>query len=123
MKEVLEQWILDGADWPDDIVLEPRKRLPKTILICGACLNLILELNCVSCHYEGKVKRDLRLDTKEHASATDYGDYSLEMPWRVIFYILCTLPVDDEMFMPPAPADPLSSEDLYILRRWDRRRS
>ena len=30
-KEVLEQWILDGAEWPDDMVLEPRKRLPKII--------------------------------------------------------------------------------------------
>ena len=115
-KKVLEQWILDGADWPDDIVLEPRKRLPKTISFVEH-VQPILELNCVSCHYEGKVKGDLRLDTKEHAFATDY----VITPGNALesdLYILCTLPVDDEMFMPPAPADPLSSEDLYILRRW-----
>ena len=29
MKKVLKQWILDGADWPDDIVLEPRSAYLK----------------------------------------------------------------------------------------------
>ena len=27
-KKILEDWILAGADWPEDVVLEPRKRLP-----------------------------------------------------------------------------------------------
>jgi len=115
-KKVLKQWILDGADWPDEIKLEPRKRLPKTISFVEH-VQPILELNCVSCHYEGKVKGDLRLDTREYAFATDY----VISPGNALesdLYILCTLPMDDDMFMPPAPADPLSSEDLYILRRW-----
>ena len=115
-KDVLKQWILDGAEWPDDVVLEPRKRLPKTISFVEH-VQPILELNCVSCHYEGKVKADLRLDTKEYAFATDY----VISPGNALesdLYILCTLPMDDEMFMPPAPADPLSSSDLYTLRRW-----
>ena len=71
----------------------------------------------MACHYEGKVKADLRLDTREHAFATDY----VISPGSAVdsdLYILCTLPVDDDMFMPPAPADPLSSVDLYTLRRW-----
>ncbi len=115
-KAVLKQWILDGADWPEDLVLEPRKRLPKTLSFVEH-VQPILELNCVACHYEGKVKADLRLDTKAHAFATDY----VIVPGNAVeseLYILCTLPMDDEMFMPPAPADPLSSVDLYTLRRW-----
>ena len=115
-KAVLNQWILDGADWPEDLVLEPRKRLPKTISFVEH-VQPILELNCVACHYEGKVKADLRLDTKEFAFATDY----VISPGNALgsdLYILCTLPQDDDMFMPPAPADPLSSGDLYTLRRW-----
>jgi len=115
-KAVLKQWILDGADWPDEIVLEPRKRLPKTISFVEH-VQPILELNCVACHYEGKVKADLRLDMKEHAFATDY----VIVPGNALeseLYFLCTLPEDDEMFMPPPPADPLSSGDLYTLRRW-----
>ena len=63
------------------------------------------------------MKADLRLDTKEYAFATDY----VISPGNALesdLYILCTLPMDDEMFMPPAPADPLSSGDLYTLRRW-----
>ena len=115
-KAVLKQWILDGADWPEDVVLEPRKRLPKTISFIEH-VQPILELNCVACHYEGKVKGDLRLDTKEFAFATDY----VISPGDALgsdLYILCTLPIDDDMFMPPAPAEPLTSEDLYTLRRW-----
>ena len=115
-KAVLKQWILDGADWPEDLVLEPKKRLPKTISFVEH-VQPILELNCVACHYEGKVKGDLRLDTKEFAFATDY----VISPGNALesdLYVLCTLPQDDDMFMPPAPADPLSSGDLYTLRRW-----
>jgi uncharacterized membrane protein len=115
-KAVLKQWIVDGAEWPEGIVLEPRKRLPKTISFIEH-VQPILELNCVACHYEGKVKADLRLDTKAYAFATDY----VISPGNALesdLYVLCTLPMDDEMFMPPAPADPLSSGDLYTLRRW-----
>ena len=115
-KAVLKQWIVDGAEWPEEIVLEPRKRLPKTISFVEH-VQPILELNCVACYYEGKVKADLRLDTKAYAFATDY----VISPGNALesdLYVLCTLPMDDEMFMPPAPADPLSSGDLYTLRRW-----
>lgn len=103
-KALLKQWILDGADWSEEIVLEPRKRLPKEISFVEH-VQPILELNCVACHYEGKVKGDLRLDTKEFAFATDYVIHpgnALESD----LFILCTLPMDDDMFMPPAPLSP-----------------
>jgi formylglycine-generating enzyme required for sulfatase activity len=77
----------------------------------------ILEQNCVACHYDGKVKGELRLDSFEHAFASDYVIVPGE-PLGSDLWVLCTLPQDDEMFMPPEGNDPLSSTDLFMLRRW-----
>ena len=115
-KKILKGWIDGGADWPEEVTLETRKRLPKSITFVDH-VQPILELNCVSCHYDGNVKGDLRLDTFEHAFESDHvivpGD-----PLASELYFLCTLPEDDEMFMPPEGNDPLSSTDLFMLRRW-----
>ena len=65
----------------------------------------------------GKVKGDLRLDSFEHAFAADHVIVPGE-PLDSDLWVLCTLPMDDEMFMPPEGNDPLSSTDLFMLRRW-----
>ena len=70
-KKILKDWIQSGAEWHDDEVLVTRKRLPKTVSFAEH-VQPILELNCVSCHYEGNVKGDLRLDSFEHAFESDY---------------------------------------------------
>ena len=117
LKKRFLQWILDGADWPEDLVLEPKSYCPKPFHLLSMC-KLTLEPNCVACHYEGKVKGDLRLDTKEFAFSTDY----VISPGNALesdLYVLCTLPQDDDMFMPPAPADPLSSGDLVHPKKMD----
>ena len=106
-KKILEDWILAGADWPEDVVLEPRKRLPKEVVFVEH-VQPILEQNCVACHYDGKVKGDLRLDTFEHAFAAEH----VIVPGKPLdsdLWVLCTLPQDDEMFMPPEGNDPLSA--------------
>jgi len=115
-KEILKKWILAGANWPDEEVLVPLKRLPKTVTFVDN-IQSILEQNCVACHYEGKVKGELRLDSFEHAFASDYVIVPGE-PLESDLWVLCTLPQDDEMFMPPEGNDPLSSTDLFMLRRW-----
>ena len=115
-KDILKKWIDQGADWPEEVTLETRKRLPKTISFVKD-VQPVLELNCVSCHYEGKVKGDLRLDTFEYAFESDHVIVPGE-PMESELYVLCTLPMDDEMFMPPEGNDPLSSTDLFLLRRW-----
>jgi len=115
-KEILKKWILAGANWPEEEVLEPLKRLPKTVTFVDN-IQSILEQNCVACHYEGKVKGELRLDSFEHAFASDYVIVPGE-PLESDLWVLCTLPQDDEMFMPPEGNDPLSSTDLFMLRRW-----
>ena len=115
-KAVLKQWIDGGADWPEEVVLETKKRLPKEISFVED-VQAILELNCVACHYDGKVKGDLRLDTYGHAFASDHVIVPGK-PLESELYVLCTLPQDDEMFMPPEGNEPLSSTDLFMLRRW-----
>ncbi len=115
-KAVLKAWIDGGADWPDEIVLETRKRLPKAISF-EEHVQPILELNCVACHYEGKIKGDLRLDTFEHAFEAEHVIVPGE-PLDSDLFVLCTLPQDDEMFMPPEGNDPLDPSDLFMLRRW-----
>jgi formylglycine-generating enzyme required for sulfatase activity len=115
-KEILKKWILAGANWPDEEVLVPLKRLPKTVTFVDN-IQPILEQNCVACHYDGKVKGELRLDSFEHAFASDYVIVPGE-PLGSDLWVLCTLPQDDEMFMPPEGNDPLSSTDLFMLRRW-----
>ena len=115
-KEILKEWIINGAEWPDSIVLEPQKRLPKTITF-EENIQPILEQNCVSCHYEGKVKGDLRLDTFEYAFEADHIIVPGE-PLDSDLWVLCTLPQDDEMFMPPEGNDPLTASELFMLRRW-----
>ena len=115
-KKILFDWIKEGANWPEEITLETKKRLPKKIDFAEH-VQPILELNCVACHYEGKVKGDLRLDSFEHAFASEHVIVPGE-PLESDLWVLCTLPQDDEMFMPPEGNDPLSSTDLFMLRRW-----
>ena len=115
-KKILFTWIEEGAKWPDDEKLEVRNRLPKEISFVEH-VQPVLELNCVACHYDGKVKGDLRLDSFEHAFAADHVIVPGE-PLDSDLWVLCTLPQDDEMFMPPEGNDPLSPSDLFLLRRW-----
>ena len=60
----------------------------------------ILEHNCVSCHREDNAKGNVRLDTKE---ATLAGDDVLvpRKPEDSSLYWTTTLPLDDELVMPP----------------------
>ena len=115
-KKILFTWIKEGAKWPDEEKLEVRNRLPKEISFAEH-VQPVLELNCVACHYDGKVKGDLRLDSFEHAFAADHVIVPGE-PLDSDLWVLCTLPQDDEMFMPPEGNDPLSPSDLFLLRRW-----
>jgi formylglycine-generating enzyme required for sulfatase activity len=115
-RKILEAWIKEGAKWPEKEKLKPRKRLPKKISFAEH-VQPILEVNCVACHYEKKVKGKLRLDSFEHAFASETVIVPGE-PIESDLWVLCTLPPDDEMLMPPEGNDPLSATDLFMLRRW-----
>ena len=115
-QEILKKWIKEGAKWPDDVTLEPRKRLPKK-LDFAEHVQPILEIHCVKCHREGRADGKLRLDTFEHAFAKEDvivpGD-----PVASDLWFLATLPMDDEDRMPPEKNPPPSPAELFMLRRW-----
>jgi formylglycine-generating enzyme required for sulfatase activity len=115
-QQILKQWIKEGAKWPDGVKLGVHKRLPKEITF-EEHVQPIIEQNCVSCHRKDKAKGKLRLDTFEHAFASETNLVPGE-PLESDFWVLSSLPPDDEDVMPPEGNDPLSPDDLYMLRRW-----
>ena len=115
-QEILKQWIKEGAKWPEGIKLGVEKRLPKEIAF-EEHVQPIIEENCVSCHRKDKAKGKLRLDTFEHAFSSETNLVPGE-PLESDFWVLSSLPPDDEDVMPPEGNDPLSPTDLYMLRRW-----
>ena len=81
----------------------------------------ILEHNCVSCHREDNAKGDVRLDTK---AATLAGDDVLVPgdPEASSLYWTTTLPLDDELIMPPIKNEekdyPLTDAEKAVLKQW-----
>jgi len=114
--DILKTWIDEGADWPEGVTLRPYKRMPETIDFVEH-IQPIIEVACVKCHWPEKIKGKLRLDTKEEAFAKSDvltpGD-----PMGSSFYVLCTLPPDDDDFMPPEPETPLTVVEVAMIRRW-----
>ena len=81
----------------------------------------ILEHNCVSCHREDNAKGKVRLDDKVSAFAGD--DVIVPgKPEDSSLYWTTTLPVDDELFMPPIKNEekdyPLTDSEKKILSDW-----
>lgn len=76
----------------------------------------ILERSCLECHGSEKDQGDLRLDSREHAFATDYvivpGD-----PQGSELYYLVALPYDDPDIM-PAEGELLPASEIALLKRW-----
>ena len=84
----------------------------------------ILEHNCVSCHREDNAKGKVRLDDKVSAFAGD--DVIVPgKPEDSSLYWTTTLPVDDELFMPPIKNEekdyPLTDSEKKILSDWIRK--
>ena len=75
----------------------------------------------MSCHREDNAKGDIRLDTKE---ATLAGDDVLVPgdPESSSLYWTTTLPLDDELIMPPIKNKekdyPLTEDEQAVLKQW-----
>lgn len=82
----------------------------------------VMEAKCNECHNEEKTKGKLRLDTHELILAGVEGaDYPNVEPGNADeseFIYRVTLPTDDDDFMPPDGKDPLTPEELKMLRWW-----
>lgn len=99
----------------EDIVLEDRVVFTEFVLP-------VLDAKCNECHNEEKTKGKLRMDTHELLLAgvegADYpnvapGDSDeSEMIYRV------TLESDDDDFMPPDGKEPLTPEEIKLIRWW-----
>ncbi|MDR7130721.1 putative membrane protein [Algoriphagus sp. 4150] len=80
----------------------------------------ILQAKCISCHKEGKIKGELRMD---HPAGLQKGGKS--GPFAVagdfensLLIQRINLPEDDKKHMPPANKAQLTEEELLILREW-----
>ena len=77
----------------------------------------ILEMHCVECHREGKVKSELRLDVKEEALKG-----GIEGPWfdtadsAHSLLIELTLGINPDFDRMPPKGDPLTSDQVALLR-------
>ena len=114
--DILKNWIEQGAEWPEDMVLKPAQKVEFV-----ADVQPILELNCVSCHREGHADGDLQLDIREKAFAGGKAGKAI-IPGRSSLsslYTFTILPEDHDDLMPPAKKDgPMSSDKSDILRFW-----
>jgi formylglycine-generating enzyme required for sulfatase activity len=115
--EVLRRWILEGAEWPEDILLTavPRINFIKDV-------QPILEMHCVACHREDYVKGKYRMDTREMAfQPGDIGEPPIVpgFPEKSWVYTSTVLPAADPDLMPPVKdGGPLPKEVTDILRDW-----
>jgi len=80
----------------------------------------VFDANCVSCHGEGKVKANLRLDSYdrlmrggEDGAVVIPGD-----PARSTLFKRITLPPDDKHFMPSEGKPPLKAEEIEWIKAW-----
>ncbi len=79
----------------------------------------LLETHCIECHNAEKMKVDLRLDSHEAImKGSKFGPVVIPGdPEESTFYYLTTFPEDDPDRM-PKDGDPLSDEQISILRKW-----
>jgi uncharacterized membrane protein len=109
--------------WPEKKEMDPDGTKPP-LQITGKVdfardIAPILEASCVKCHFPGKVKGKLRLDTKalamkggENGKVIVPGD-----PAKSPLYTALLLGPDDEGHMPDK-ADPLPKSQIEAIRRW-----
>ena len=81
----------------------------------------IFQRNCIKCHGATKQKGDYRLDNKHSVNLAGKSKLPAIVPGNVenseLMYRM-RLPRDDDDAMPPEEKDPVSSEDIDIVRQW-----
>ena len=116
--EQLRQWIQDGAVWPENVTLQPIRRI-----LFVQDIQPILETSCLSCHREGENKGKLRLETRETAfKGGENGPVLVPgHPEKSALYTATVLDPSHENLMPPKDkGGPLRKEQTELLREWIR---
>lgn len=89
--------------------------------IYGHIIQPIFDAKCTECHYEGKIKGDLRMDSYEwlarggeNGPSFEPGDAEAsELVFRV------TIDEDDDEFMPPkGKTEPMTEGEIALLEWW-----
>ena len=91
---------------------------PDSILFKDA-VTPILNAKCVSCHGPDKQKGKLRLDSLEAIMKGSDGENVI--PGKIEESLLThriTLPKDDDDVMPPEDEEPLTKEEIEVLKFW-----
>lgn len=111
-QETLKQWILEGAPWPESIVLKQRKKIDFVEQI-----QPIFEFHCVACHRQDFAKGRLQMDDPVAFFKSDAivpGDALAST-----VYTTTILPADDDDLMPPVEKDgPLPRAQTDLIREW-----
>lgn len=89
--------------------------------IYGHIIQPIFDAKCTECHYEGKIKGDLRMDSYEwlakggeNGPSFEPGDAEAsELVFRV------TIDEDEDEFMPPnGKTEPMTEDEIVLLEWW-----
>ena len=115
--------ITHGEDYlsPEGLYeVSPPVILKDSILLYEAAVNLILDDKCVSCHNASKSKSGLRFDRYdlmmkggERGSLFDPDNHK---EGSLVKFI--SLPVEDELHMPPKNKTQLNERELWLLNYW-----
>ncbi|WP_026950102.1 c-type cytochrome domain-containing protein [Algoriphagus mannitolivorans] len=88
--------------------------------IFGDLVMPIFETKCISCHKEGKIKGELRLDDLEALKkGGESGPFLVAGdPENSLFLQKIHLPLEDEEHMPPKNKTQLTDEEIELLKTW-----
>lgn len=119
-RELVKQWILEGAVWPDHVqVGQASKPAPQGATVAEKIdfvkqVKPLLEQQCVACHGAGQGAGGIRLHTRE--AALRAPGILPGNPGKSAVYTTMVLPDNHELVMPPVGA--LPKEQSEIIRLW-----
>jgi hypothetical protein len=92
---------------------------PSATIDFASQIKPILENRCINCHHAGALMGHLNLQSAEQASAERPTGPVIQPgnPDQSPFYIVLTLPVEDQKAMPPE-SHRIPAEEAALIKRW-----
>jgi uncharacterized membrane protein len=114
------QWI--SASPADEVSGSLPKPSAEKNLTFAEHIKPLFERSCTKCHGEEKQKAKLRLDSRQNA-LNGAGDEKVILPGRsaaseLVLVAAKATKDEDEWMPPPGKAQPLSVEEIGLLRAW-----
>lgn len=118
----------DAPEWIQEVVHKIEgnggKADPEAGVGEGVYVEVIVPIfkeKCYKCHGEEKQKGDYRMDTVKGLFTAGESELDPIVPGRVMESFLAetiTLPVEDDLAMPPEGKDPLTPEETLTILHW-----